>query len=365
MGIAYRHETRTRNAAINNILGQEKLENEDASGYQTRVNTMLGNIANLDPMEKIGLSNAASKPIYAQEQVEREKLQQDVTNAYKDASLLNQQDQITETGRHNVAMESKTTPKGFGMVSDDLGNFYQYSKDTGEYSMVQQAGAGGVNPDHVSLKPVVSRDENGIETTKYVPFNKMNGQPINGADAGGIKYPVISNGDKSYRDDMPVIDNNIANLEAMINNPKYASSFGQFDNAVDSTARWMGYQGDGTEKNAEINALSSNLLAGFGKAQMAGVLTDQDMKIIKQQIPSSSDSPATARKKMAFVKELMAVRNKSWSERLNASNPNWLQQNNEPVQEQVIPKTALEDLVPLGDGLYKMPDGTVIRKKAK
>ena len=358
------YSTRVKNRAVNELLQSAPTDGENADSYNTRMRLGLSNVDGIDPLKALQLSQVASDPIYKQEARELAANQYQDTQTQIGVVNTHNANTLVEQSRHNVATENKHTSKGYGMISDDLGNFYQYNKDDGSYKLVQEAGSGGVNPNHVTLKPVTSRDASGIETTKYVPVNKMTGQSINSESTTATKYPVIANSDKTYRDDMPVIDSNIANLESMINNPAYASSFGVVDNALDGVSRWAGFETQGAEKNAEINALSSNLLAGFGKAQMAGVLTDQDMKIIQQQIPSASDSPQTAKKKMAFIKDLMGVRNKSWRDRMNQSNPGWLKQDNVPSPS-TTPQVPLEDLVPIGNGQYRMPDGTIIQKKAK
>jgi len=350
------YRDRTRNTAINKLMSIAPIDGQSPLAYQQQQRSAMSAIDGINPLEALQLSNAQANP-YVVEQKRLSDLEQlGLNNQFRT-------DTLDESIRHNQAVESKVTPKGYGSVTTDNGDVYSFNKDTGTMELVQKGN--GFNSKNISLQAVTSRDSSGVETTQYVPFNKVTGKPIGGGDVPtGTKYPTISTGDKSYRDDIPAIDTNIANLEAMINNPAYASSFGIADNAIDGVSRWAGIESDGASKNAEISALSSNLLAGFGKAQMNGVLTDQDMKIIKQQIPSASDSPQTAKKKMAFVKELMATRNKAWSNRLKQSNPGWLEEDNVPVTS-TTPKVPLEDLVPLGDGLYKMPDGTVIRKKAK
>jgi len=107
---------RVKNNAINKILGTEKLIDEDAVGYQGRVNTLLGNIDDLDPLQRLNLSTVASKPIYEQELREREVEQQTYDRGVDSAKLVMKSDEIQntedyrdtvtgETSRHNEVME--------------------------------------------------------------------------------------------------------------------------------------------------------------------------------------------------------------------------------------------------------------------
>ena len=284
-------------------------------------------LAGANPTEAAGMMKIKTAPDMAK---------RDYANTRADELFKQTLDtnKLAEDTRYHKAIEGD-----YSINSDDRGNTWKLNKNTGEREKLSSGS--GINPKNIQLVPVTNRNSSGVETTNYVPVDKTTGKVVGGQDASATKYPVISNSDKTYRDDLPVIDQNIEKLEAIINNPEYADSFGQLDNAIDSTTRWLGFQNDDSEKNAEIGALSSNLLAGFGKAQMAGVLTDQDMKIIKQQIPSASDSPATAKKKIAFIKDLMNVRNESWRGRLDQSNPNWL------------PKEQINATTPTPNGMKK------------
>ena len=69
----------------------------------------------------------------------------------------------------------------YGFQTDDLGNAYQYNKNTGDYSQVSSMPEGYVNPKFVTMKSVTNKTPDGVETTTQVPFNKMTGQPINTA----------------------------------------------------------------------------------------------------------------------------------------------------------------------------------------
>ncbi len=104
MGVADNVQKRVKNRAINQILSTEKVDNEDAIGYQSRINVLLGGVDNMSPLDRLNLSTIASKPVYEQEQQEREQVQQDVENAYTDANLVQKQNdsEATQSYRTNV-----------------------------------------------------------------------------------------------------------------------------------------------------------------------------------------------------------------------------------------------------------------------
>ncbi|MHA1664203.1 MAG: hypothetical protein ACTSVR_13210, partial [Candidatus Thorarchaeota archaeon] len=170
------------------------------------------------------------------------------------------------------------------------------------------------------------------------------------------KYPAINQKDKGYADDMPAINNNLAELDQIVNDPAYANSFGLVDKYLDMVGSLWGSEGG--VKQAEAETLTSNLLAGFGKAQMAGVLTQQDMDIIKRQIPDVGDHPKKAQEKMKFIIRMMQDKNQAYINRMNKSNPDFLGSKGKtyssPERYDSAPKV-------LDDGSILFPDGSMVK----
>ena len=144
---------------------------------------------------------------------------------------------------------------------------------------------------------------------------------------------------------MPNITKNIKDLDTIIRDPETSGSFGPVDQYTGKIGGMLGT--DEGKTVTKINTLSSNLLAGFGKAQMAGVLTNQDMDIIKQQIPSSGDTHVEAQTKIEFIKNFMAEKNQAWYRRMEESNPGF-----------AFGTVTADTPVPLGFAKYKNADGS-------
>ncbi len=113
---------RVRNRAINDLLTQPS-ENMTADEYRDNMQMSLSGIDGIDPMKAIGLSNVASKSIYAKEALQREAEQQTydrgvdsanlvmkadeatATAGYRGSVLTNQANRNNEISRHNKVME--------------------------------------------------------------------------------------------------------------------------------------------------------------------------------------------------------------------------------------------------------------------
>ncbi len=190
---------RIKNRAINDVLGQEKLDNEDAVGYQTRINTLLGNVDGLDPLQRLNLSTVASKPVYQQELVEREAEQQMYDRGVDSAKLVQESDKIqntqdyrdavtTETKRHNGVMEipndiREATQAGYPsqmtrvrddgrsdyrLTEEDFGR-YQEDKAAASYSSRTQSDE--TKADLVSK--AAKRFEDSLDESQFEQYNKL------------------------------------------------------------------------------------------------------------------------------------------------------------------------------------------------
>ena len=464
-----------REVKTNRAIGQ-LLENQDfaSNPYDAQPSAMaqLLGINGVDPKTAMALSSGMAAPYIAKQNYED-------TKDYRNKMLTLNYLKATKV--------PPVKPKGYGMVTDDLGNVFSYNKDTGEYKMVKESSLGGLNPKYVTLKTVTSRDENGIETTVQVPFNKLTGQPVNayvaqresggsymaqnpngsaygkyqliddtreaiakrlnvdpkslktplgqelafkelaneyigqlknlglpvtneniyaihqlgypraeryftgnlkiddlvkmndnlpkelqsldpdtvvsnwtnhflGGNQGaagpvaepvaagqgtvapslapnapmlpgvGVKHPVIQRADRDYRDNLTNTTAMIKNLETIID--EVPGAFGLLDQYTGQAGAMIGTREGNAQQQAR--ALMSNLLAAFGKAQMAGVLTDQDMAIIRQQIPDVSNTTYQAKVKLNFIKDYLARKNVQWFKRMEASNPGFAFGNVEP-----------------------------------
>jgi hypothetical protein len=101
----------------------------------------------------------------------------------------------------------------------------------------------------------------------------------------------------------------------------------------------------------QIASTSGVLAANIRSMYESGVMTESDFTRYMKMVPNEDDSVPE------FLYKTQMLRNdmiKNYGRKAEA------QGTKAPVST-----VKLEDLMPLGNGLYKMPDGTVIRKKAK
>jgi len=139
--------------------------------YQEALFNQLGRIDGVNATQALGLATQLSKPRFDERAYTDKRIDASNLNNYRDAMA----------GRGS-----------YGMTVDDYGNAYMLDKHTGEYTKVSSAPTGMVNPKHITLKSVTSRDANGVERTVQVPFDKTTGQPVSG---GTTAIPDIPEAD--------------------------------------------------------------------------------------------------------------------------------------------------------------------------
>jgi len=318
-----------RNQAIKSLLGS--VDMSDPYAAQESLSGGLMGIRGVDPLQAIGLASKAVQPAIQRRSEERA-LEESAFNRAMDVAKFNQPDYAT--------------------VKDDFGNIYALDKKTGRFSPIQTAPEGAVNPKDVQLVTVTDRDSYGNETTRVVPYNKRTLSPM-GAGAGGsggpgtvvgTKRPTLPTTDREMYDTASTIFPLIDELSGIVE--ESPGSFGPLDQYTGAIGAMMGTE-EGTNLT-RANAISSNLLAGFGKAQMAGVLTDQDMEIIRKQIPQTSDTATEARVKVKFIRDYLKDKYSQWFNRIGKSNPAILKDISTPpgFVKQYNPDTGEYRIVP-------------------
>ena len=316
-----------RNQAIRSLLGS--IDMSDPYAAQESLSGGLMGIRGVDPLQAIGLASKAVQPEISRRAEERA-AEQAAFKQGMDMAKFNQPDYTT--------------------VKDDLGNIYALDKKTGSFKMIQEAPEGAVNPKDIQIVTVTDRDSYGNEITRVIPYNKRTQQPIapettgsgntsigpaaategqaqpmaaqspRGGSVGtvvSVKRPKLPTSDLEMYDAASTIFPLIDELSGIIEGSP--GSFGPIDQYTGSIGAMMGTE-EGTNLT-RANAISSNLLAGFGKAQMAGVLTDQDMEIIRKQIPQTSDTATEAKEKVRFIRNYLKDKYTQWFNRIGRSNP--------------------------------------------
>ena len=127
--------------------------------YQKALFGAIGQVDGMTATKALGLASGLAKPAYD-------------ARAYRD-------DRVDASNLNNY--RNVMSGRGsYGMTVDDYGNSYMLNKHTGEVVSGDNNvdTAGRTNPKNVVLKSITSRDANGVETTRQVPFDKTTGQPI-------------------------------------------------------------------------------------------------------------------------------------------------------------------------------------------
>jgi hypothetical protein len=301
-----------RNKAVEQLLSTVDMS-DPYRGQQSAISGLLG-IRGVDPKTAVMVGTGIADPYI-------EKRKQDALEDYRNRSLGIQYLNAT-----------KTTPKGYGMVTDEYGTTYVYNKDTGDYTPIKGDGSRlGVSPKNIVLKTVTSRDANGVETTVQVPYNKLTGEPVYGTSIGGVKAKdnngsVVANQNGAAGVKYPTMDKSTKeqkeslqsswNLIDSINVPTPEQS-GPIDSRWDDAMAWLNVDTKDAVAAKQFDQEVANLATAFGTAQVKGVLSDKDMKFIEQQLPSREYSPEVNANRINSIKNKI----KEAIGRFNSMNP--------------------------------------------
>jgi hypothetical protein len=300
-----RIKKRARDNAINEVLGMQL--SGDPQAAQAMVLGKLSRIDDMDPVTALGLTQKITAPYYLAEQ-QRYDRSKDAYNQGID--YLN---------------ATKTQPKGYGAVVDDYGNIVAYNKDDGTLTTIKEGEC--INPSHVVLKPVTTRDSNGVEQTVYVPFNKLNGQPLNQPSVSqpsvsqptstqpgsqqiqmGVKMPVATDKQNESAEAL-------SNVLSLVNNIAIPtdSQSGPIDSRIDDISNWFNVDTKDGINSSKFDADLGNLITGFGTAQVKGVLSDKDSQYIEDQMPSRRYSPAVNKVRIDNIKRKVNEAVERWN----------------------------------------------------
>ena len=342
--------------------------NMSPTQYQDAIFGAVGKIDGVSALDAIGIASKLAKPRFDERKYRDDRTDAEVQNDYR------------------RAMAGKGT---YGFTTDDMGNAYRYNKNTGEYEVVREAPSGYVNPKNVVLKTVTDRDENGVETTRQVPFDKTTGRPVDQAsvpdteqqrarsfleykglteeqyaalpeadkvrldeefsvykmptavsvsapDVGvGVKHPKVDKSTKDAKDALESSYNLINNIRV----PTEDQS-GPIDSRIDDVAAWLNLDNPDSIAAKDFDAEVANLTTAFGTAQVKGVLSDKDTKFITDQMPDRRLSPTVNANRIKSIKKKI----REAIERFNLMNPN------AKINIQVDTNTSTQKGSPYGTG---------------
>jgi len=294
-----------KQAAINQII-----TNTDVSDPFAAHSALFGEISKIPGVtasEALGLSTAA------------------VNNSMQKQQWQNKLDQQMWDRGIDYIKATKTTPKGYGAITDDFGTTYIYNKDTGKHEPIvnANAGKGNVSPKNIVLKSVDVTVPGGGTKTVTKAVNKTTGNIVeDGVDTGvkleGTKEPTLSQKDKSFLDNYSSATQDIAALDAIFSDERSSGAFGPLDAQTAKVGAMAGT--DDGKVYTLFNALRGKMMTSITD-QLAGALSDKDMAYLEAQLPSSSDTFAQAQIKWNNFKQRYRQVRQDRLNRLRSSNP--------------------------------------------
>lgn len=333
---------------VSNTLGEQREAKRQQKLAQVLLNTDRGEVEDLYDYQRRGAKALLLSGANPEEASTMMKLktapyiaQRDYANKRAD-TLFNQG---IETGK--LQTKTATQPK--------TGETYTFNPETGKYDIplyegidplkVAQAKANGNNT--VMVDKTVP-DGFGGSTTIKVPVNKYTGKDAEGNTPKVVKQATLSQKDKdftkNYGSGSDVIKTVYDYLE-----PKHSGIWGGLDSLTGPIGKFFGST-EGENQALAQQALENLRLEATNK--LSGVLSDQDMKIILDTIPTINDQPELAKAKLQKVETAIAKADANQFNRLVKSNPN-------AVKDMAIGMVKGTTPVPTGYQLVKYKDGSV------
>ena len=317
----------TANAVKQLFDATKEIDAQDPYAYQqglmSKANELFQGDATLDPVTQLGLVNTLAKPVFDKRAWDTQRADRAFDESIATSKLGLQSDKLQEDKRHNKVIDER---QNYAIVSDKAGNTYKYNKYTGEYELINKApvvttttGSGNVvDNKNVVLKEETYKDGSGNIVKKLTPVNKLTGHKVirdkdgNLVDSGEplttAERPKITQADK---------DTAVSNKAAMANvkaiDKLYAPDIvGPVDNTLAWVANTTGtaQKGGDAERNYKLNQEIQNLKANLTSALIKGVPSDRDLKMINDMLPSTSDSEAVFKGKLARIKQILERQNK-------------------------------------------------------
>ncbi len=324
------YRDRTRKTAINSLLTKPLGEKETADDYSNNMRMSLSNIEGIDPLQALNLADAASRPVFAQEarqvaanQYDDKIMQQDVTNAYKDANLVqNQTDAESLAGYRSDTLSQKT------VTHPETGETLGWDEDSSSYKTpifkgISEAGVPSKYIDtvkRVNVHPVTGAKT----TTSYTVDKRKPGYDLNTGlpIPESLEYTQLAQADKDKADSIQSTMSLLANAVGGKFDPGTVGNADRFAAWLDNSLAFD--WGEDTEKTI-INSGRWNILGGkLVKTMYGGNASDADRTSVFQFVPQSSDNETTYKAKAKEFAKLLTEEHKLFTNRVNRSNPGYM-----------------------------------------
>jgi hypothetical protein len=326
-----RYSKRIRNSAINDLLQSSPTEGEDADSYNARIRLGLTGIDGVDPLQALQLTSIASKPVYDREARELAASQYQDS---RDDTLFDQglkSGELAETIDYNrdklaqdkAAADQRYEKGKYMLFNDDYGKTWKLNKNTGVREPINDgaygSGAyGGMGRNSTVMVDKTVPDSFGGSTTIKVPVNKYTGKDADGNIPAVVKQATLSQKDKDFTKNYGSGATTIDSVRKYLD-PKYSGIWGGLDAVTGPVGNFFGAE-EGSNQALAKQDLENLRLEATNK--LTGTLSDADMKIILDTIPTINDQPEVAKAKLQKVETAIAKADANQFNRLVKSNPN-------------------------------------------
>ncbi len=324
-----------------------RAEDQTPLDYQQQQSQALMNIDGMDATTALGLAEKSSQPYYGQQERSTAADTLAFDQGIDNAKLVQKADEL-----QSIDSYRDKTAGDFGMFTDDYGKSWKIDKNSGDLTEVNTGigsgnmtfgGAGGKN---IVMVDKTVPDGHGGSTTVKVPVDKRTGQTVKGEVPTVVKQAVLSQKDRDFTKNYGQGSTTLNNVRGTLNN---TGIWGGLDAITGKVGEFFG-----TEEGGKQSLLKQDLenLRLEATNKLSGVLSNQDMQIILDTIPTVSDQPDIARQKLAKVEASIAKADANQFNRLIKSNPN-------AVKDMAIGMVNGTTPVPTGYQLVQYDDGSV------
>jgi len=320
VGITQQIQERVKNEAINEILSMDPIK--DPQAYQNALSDRLTHIDGIDPVMALNLARAKTAPAFAERDREDKLLQQDITNAYKDANLgleYTKQEDLTQYRADTIEQNDKNSQRSydkgkFTTFDDDNGSVWRLDKNTG--TAVNIKDASGVPNKYIGVKTMKKSDGFGGYVKTEQRVDTRTGKPLGEAYVVEKVSAPLTQKDKDFLKSYgssSIVSDRI--LNSINTNP---GAWGGIDEYTGKIGNFFGSE-EGQAQSLAKQDLNEMTLSITGK--LSGVLSDRDMQTLLDTIPQISNQPELARKKLIKANRLIGNGEAAELNRLLSSNP--------------------------------------------
>ncbi len=287
---------------------------QSALQFQQQQQAGFSGIQGIDPLQALGLAQKQASPYIADEKMQQEQSNADRLFGFNQIKEQNTADYRADSLTQQDRNSQRSFQKGkFTTFDDDNGNVWRLNKNTGDRVKIQ--GATGIPSKYITTTTKKVGDGFGGYTKTEQRVDSRNGNPLGEPYVIETTYATPTQKDKdftkNYGQSQPVIGtirNSFGDTKIWGGLDAVTGPVGKFFNAEEGNRQALVKQ---DLENLRLEATN----------KLAGVLSNQDMQIILDTIPTINDQPQVAEAKLAKVEKAISDADANQFNRLAQSNP--------------------------------------------